>query len=117
MTTIDELRHKTNSMKFSPQSEKFPVNSKASDKIKILPPLLNRYTQDNNVHIWARGPAKPPSRLFNIYADMYKYPVLSINERTEAPKPDTKTPKNQQVYKKHGERVPPTKAVVQPLEF
>ena len=77
-----------------------------------MPPLLNRYTQDNNVHIWARGPAKPPCRLFNIYADMYKYQVISINERTEAPKPDTKTPKNQQV-EKHGERVPPTKAVVQ----
>ena len=59
----------------------------------ILPPLLNRYTQDNNVHIWARGPAKPSCRLFNIYADMYKYQVLSINERTKAPKPDTKTPK------------------------
>ena len=33
----------------------------------------------------ARGPAKPPCRLFNIYADMYKYQVLSINERTKAP--------------------------------
>ena len=68
----------------------------------ILPPLLNRYTRDNNVHIWARGPAKPPCRLFNIYADMYKYQVLSINERPEAPKPDTKTPKNQQVEKTRG---------------
>ena len=83
----------------------------------ILPPLLNRYTQDNNVHIWARGPAKPPCRLFNIYADMYKYQVLSINERTEAPKPDTKTPKKTSRWKRHGERVPPTKAVVQPLGF
>ena len=46
----------------------------------ILPPLLNRYKQDNNVHIWARGPAKPPCPLFNIYADMYKYQVISINE-------------------------------------
>ena len=44
-------------------------------------------------------PAKPPCRLFNIYADMYKYRELSINERTKAPKPDTKTPKNQQVEK------------------
>ena len=65
---------------------------------KILPKfclhLLNQYTQDNNVQIWARGPAKPPCRFFNIYADMYKYQVLSINERTKAPKPDTKTPKN-----------------------
>ena len=83
----------------------------------ILPPLLNRYTQDNNVHIWARGPAKPPCRLFNIYADMYKYQILSINERTEAPKPDTKTPKKTSRWKKHRERVPPTKAVVQPLGF
>ena len=56
-------------------------------------------TQDNNVHTWARGPAKPPCRLFNIYADTYKYQALSINERTKAPKPDTKTPKNQQVEK------------------
>ena len=83
----------------------------------ILPPLLNRYTQDNNVHIWARWPAKPPCRLFNIYADMYKYQVLSINERTEAPKPDTKTRQKTSRWKKHGERVPPTKAVVQPLGF
>ena len=35
---------------------------------------------------------------------MCKYQVLYINERTEAPKPATKTPKNQQVEKKHGER-------------
>ena len=87
------------------------------DPYQILPPLLNRYTQDNNVHIWARGPAKPPCRLFNIYADMYGYRVLSINERTEATKPDTKTPKKTSRWKKHGERVPPTKAVVQPLGF
>ena len=66
----------------------------------------HRYTQDNNVHIWARGPAKPPCRLFNIYTDMYKYQVLSINERTEAPKPDTKTPKNQQVEKTRGTCTP-----------
>ena len=46
---------------------------------------------------------------------MYEYQVLSINERTEAPKPDTKTPKKTSRSKKHGERVPPTKAVVQPL--
>ena len=72
----------------------------------ILPPLLNRYTQDNNVHIWARGPAKPPCRLFNIYADMYKYQVLSINERREAPKPDMKTLKNQQVEKTRGTCTP-----------
>jgi len=38
-------------------------------------------------------------------------------EKTEPPKPDTKTPKKQLVEKKHGERVPPTKAVVQPLGF
>ena len=74
--------------------------------VTILPSLLNRYTQDNNVHIWARGPAKPPCRLFNIYADMYKYQVKSINERTEAPKPDTKTPKNQQVEKTRGTCTP-----------
>ena len=84
--------------------------------VTILPPLLNRYTQDNNVHIWGRGPAKPPCRLFKIYADMYKYQVLSINERTKAPKPDTKTQKASR-WKKQGERVPPTKAVVQPLGF
>ena len=83
----------------------------------ILPPLLNRYAQDNNVNIWARGPAKPPCPLFNIYADMYKYQVLSINKRTDAPKPDTKTPQKTGRWKKHGERVPPTKAVVQPLGF
>ena len=64
----------------------------------ILPPLLNRYTQDNNVHICCR--------LFNVYADMYKYQVISINERTEAPKPDTKTPKNQQVEKTRGTCTP-----------
>ena len=75
-------------------------------KGEILPPLLNQYTQDNNVHIWAPGPAKPPCRLFNIYADMYKYQVLSINEKTEAPKPDTKTPKNQQVEKTRGTCTP-----------
>ena len=45
-------------------------------------------------------------RLFNIYADMYKYQVISINERTEAPKPDTKTPKNQQVEKTRGTCTP-----------
>ena len=33
---------------------------------------------------------------------MYKYQVLYINERTEAPKPDTKTPKNQQVETTRG---------------
>ena len=47
---------------------------------------------------------------------MYKYQVKSINEKTEAPKSDTKTPKNQQVEKTR-KRVPPTKAVVQPLGF
>ena len=52
---------------------------------------------------WA---AMPPCRLFNIYADMYKYQVISINERTEAPKPDTKTPKNQQVDKTRGTCTP-----------
>ena len=72
----------------------------------ILPPLLNRCTQDNNVHIWARGLAKPPCRLFNTYADMYKYQVKSINERTEAPKPDTKIPKKQQVEKTRGTCTP-----------
>ena len=77
-----------------------------SCKYPILPPLLNRYTQDKNVHLWVRGPAKPPCRLFNIYADMYKYQVISINERTEAPKPDTKTPKNQQVEKTRGTCTP-----------
>ena len=34
--------------------------------------------------------------------------------KLSAPKPDTKTPKNQQVEKIR-ERVPPTKVVVQPL--
>ena len=75
--------------------------------IQIFPPLLNRYTQNNNVYIWAHGPAKPPCRLFNIYVDMYKCQVLSIiNERTKAPKPDTKTPKNQQVEKTRGTCTP-----------
>ena len=83
-----------------------PLSRDMNKRIAILPPLLNRYTQDNNVHIWARGPAKPPCRLFNIYADMYKYQVISINERTEAPKPDTKTPKNQQVEKTRGTCTP-----------
>ena len=41
----------------------------------ILPPLLNRYTQDNNVQIWACEPAKLPYRLFNICADTYEYQV------------------------------------------
>ena len=54
----------------------------------------------------AHGPAKPPCRLFNTYADMYKYQVKSINKRTEAPKPDTKTPKNQQVEKTRGTCTP-----------
>ena len=39
-----------------------------------------------------------------------------ITGKTNAPKPDMKTLKNQQV-EKNGERVPPTKAVVQPLGF
>ena len=86
---------------------------------RILPPLLNRYTQDNNVHIWARGPAKPPCRLFNIYADMYKYQVLSINERTEAPKPDTKPPppQNQQVEKNTGNVYPRPRQWCNPWGF
>ena len=37
---------------------------------------------------------------------MYKYQVLSINERTEAPKSDTKTPKKQQVEKNTGTCTP-----------
>ena len=37
---------------------------------------------------------------------MYKYQVISINERTEAPKPDTKTPKNQPVEKTRGTCTP-----------
>ena len=49
--------------------------------------------------MWARGPAKPPCRLFNTYAYMYKYQVLYTNEKAEAPKPDTKIPKNQQEEK------------------
>ena len=94
-------------LKFSEASEKQRIkHSQRSKLFIILPPLLNRYTQDNNVHIWARGQAKPPCRLFNIYADMYKYQVLSVNERTEAPKPDTKTPKNQQVEKTRGTCTP-----------
>ena len=43
---------------------------------------------------------------FNIYAAMYKYQVISINERKESPKPDTKTPKNQQVEKTRGTCTP-----------
>ena len=39
-----------------------------------------------------------------------------ITGKTNAPKPDTKTAKNQQV-EKNEERVPPTKAVVLPLGF
>ena len=83
----------------------------------ILPPLLNRYTQDNNVHIWARGPAKPPCRLFNIYADMYKYQVLSVNERTEAPKPDTKTPKKPAGGKNTGNVYPQPRQWCNPWGF
>ena len=70
-----------------------------------------------NVHIRARGPAKPPCRLFYltlIYADMYKYQVLHIKERTEAPA-GHENPQKRAGGKKHGERVPPTKAMVQPL--
>ena len=37
---------------------------------------------------------------------MYKYQVISISERTEAPKPDTKTPKHQQVEKTRGTCTP-----------
>ena len=72
----------------------------------ILPPLLNRHTQNNNVHIWTCGPAKPPCRLFNIYADMYKYQVLSINERTKHQSRTRKPPKKQQVEKPRGTCIP-----------
>ena len=41
---------------------------------------------------------KPPYRVFNMYADMYK--------KTEAPKPDTKTPKNQRMEKNTGNVYP-----------
>ena len=60
----------------------------------ILPPLLNRYTQHNNVHICAREPAKPPCRLFNIYAHMYKYQVLykQKNRSTKAGHENPKKP-------------------------
>ena len=95
----------TNDASFLLKLDSIQSDWKASSDT-ILPPLLNWYTQNNNVHIWARGPAKPPCRLFNIYADMYKYQVISINERTEAPKPDTKTPKNQQVEKTRGTCTP-----------
>ena len=64
------------------------------------------HTRQQCSYIWARGPAKPPCHLFNIYADMYKYQVISINERTEVPKPDAKTPQNQQVEKTRGTCTP-----------
>ena len=37
---------------------------------------------------------------------MYKYQVLYINKRTEVPKLDTKTPKNQQMEKTQGTCTP-----------
>ena len=46
----------------------------------ILPPHT---IQHNNVHIWVRGPAKPPCRLFNMYADMYKHQVLYKKRKAE----------------------------------
>ena len=87
------------------------------DRRDILPPLLNRYTQHNNVHIWARGPAKPPYRLFNIYADMYKYQVLYKQKKKQKHQSRTRKLQKTSGWKKHGERVPPTNAVVQPLGF
>lgn len=42
--------------------------------------------------------------------------VVPVRVRTGAPRPDTKTPKKN-IWKKHGERVPPTKVVVQPFGF
>ena len=81
---------------------------KAGTLRTILPPLLNRYTQDNNVHIWARGPAKPPCRLFNIYADMYEYQVRIIYKRkNRSTKAGHENPKkNQQVEKTRGTCTP-----------
>ena len=74
----------------------------------ILLPLLNIHTlhtyihsfifthstQHNKVHIWARGPAKPRCRLFNIYADVYKYQVLCKrkNRSTKAGHENPKKP-------------------------
>ena len=72
---------------------------------QILPPLLNRYTQHNNVHIWARGLAKPLA-VYLTYMQMCINIKYYINKRTEAPKPDTKTPKNQQVEKTRGTCTP-----------
>ena len=86
---------------------KFWLNTRQPKR--ILPPLLNRNTRHNHVHIWARGPAEPPCRLFNLYADMYK--------KNRSTKAGHENPKKPAGGKKHGERVPPSKAVVQPLGF
>ena len=70
--------------------------------VKILPPLLNRYTRHNNVHRWARGPAKPPCRLFNIYADMYKKQMQQSRTRNHPPSLPPQKKNNQQVEKAQG---------------
>ena len=71
------------------------------NRISLIKLFVNRnlhtiemYTQHNNVHIWARGPAKPPCRLFNIYAHMYKYQVLykHKNRSTKAGHENPKKP-------------------------
>ena len=65
------------------------------------------------VDIWARWPDKPP--LIECKIDMLRKVFWDWSE-VNAPKPDSKTPKNQQV-EKNGERVPPTRAAKPPLGF
>ena len=65
----------------------------------------------------ARWPGKPPCYLFSIeIGTKILVHQLYYKEKSNAPEPDTKTPKNQAV-EKIGERVPSTKAMVRPLEF
>ena len=61
----------------------------------ILPPLLNRYARHNNIYIWRVG--QPSHRaVYSTYMQISTIIRCTI-WTNEAPKPDTKTPKNQQV--------------------
>ena len=84
---------------------------------EIFPPLLNRYTQNNNFHIWARGPAKPPCRLFKDICRYVQISSIIYKRKNRSTKAGHENPQKTSRWKKHGERVPPTKAVVQPLGF
>jgi len=84
-----------------------------------LPALLNRYTQHNNVHIWVRGPVGQPNHRTVYLSYMQICTRIKYNIWTKERKHQSRTRKPQKTsrWKKHGERVPPTKAVVQPLGF